>query len=197
MPWTPTIENKDSSLYEFQPHFKVKCQLTETDILGLIRDVSYSELIVDYLEITDNKIERLHKDLTILESLKCNDSVQYYETLLEFQFNLNSKVLKLDRKVLFLQKDNGEFIDGEFKIMKDYKYNKEIWWLFLMFIFVPDIQQLKKMNDYKISQEFNKVAEHNKVEKQLHSTIIPLCPIINEAKAWKEVDGSQLRKKEK
>ena len=150
---TPTEEVTDGSSLYVQPHFKIKCKLTDTDLLGLIESLSYSSIIVDYQEIVDCEIESLYKRFITFEALKCYDVIDFFGQILNFQCDLSSDKQTLNRGTLFLENEDNKVIEGDFEIIKYYKFKKDTWWLSIWFIFKPDLKQFIKMNQYLIDRK--------------------------------------------
>lgn len=195
-PWTPQSiadkKMKEFNIYKAHkllPNYNLKLKITGTDCLGLITKISFSEDILDHLEIREQQIENHYNNPKSIYYLKSKNWIKFYIMLLKFFTNLNVMSLKLDNNVQHLSQDSNEEISGNFEIFKSYYYHEKVWWLHVLFVFHPDFNQFQIMNDFN-EQKNKKIDDHVAIEKK-NEKRNKLAKKINEIQLKKKIKKDQ------
>lgn len=126
---------------ETYPHYKMICQITGSEIQGLVRHISFNQCILNYANIQQPDSVNQFSDLWLLKFLETGNWFDFYIQLLRFQNDLTNSSLKFDKNILKLASEPNKSIEGYFKAFKKYYFELDNWYLSLIFVFYEEVNK--------------------------------------------------------
>lgn len=201
-PWTPKTEtDEDSDVnhtcknLEYFPHYKLEYKIVGGDVTALLTELVLKKNVLDFIGISDDNLEYFYNDFSSLQFLKCENWIKFYNKLQKFLCDLDIKSKKLDSKVLYLQNVDQIPCLGYFEIVKHYYILNSTWRLSLIFIFHPEIQQVRQMSLFQYNKDIINLEKVKIKEKQAKNPTSQISNFFLVDKSWNSKQGEKILKK--